>query len=173
MALITCPDCGQAVSTAASACIHCGRPTAQQAVSTYAPAADGCPFCGSVVMHPNARMGGTVWCERCGARLVYGPGGVLARAVPRAPQPQPSTQVIVIGSRKSVGTAVLLAIFFGPLGMLYSTVGGAVVMFFVNLFVGLATMGFGLLLTWPVCVLWAASAASEHNRRALTVNVVR
>jgi hypothetical protein len=68
---------------------------------------------------------------------------------------------------------VLLSILFGPLGMLYSTVGGAVVMFFLNLFVGVVTMGFGLLLTWPICVLWAANAASEHNRRTLAVNVLR
>ena len=31
MALITCPDCGQSVSAAAAACIHCGRPIARSA----------------------------------------------------------------------------------------------------------------------------------------------
>jgi len=31
MALVTCPDCGHAVSDAASACIHCGRPLDQPA----------------------------------------------------------------------------------------------------------------------------------------------
>lgn len=117
-------------------------------------------------------MGGNAWCERCGARLVYAPGGVLARAVPRAPQPQPPTQVVVVGSRKSVGVAMILSIWLGPLGMLYSTVRGAVVMFFLNLFVAVVTLGIGLVLTWPIGVLWAAYAASEHNRR-LTVNVVR
>jgi hypothetical protein len=145
----------------------------QQAVSNPAPAIDGCPFCGTAVMHSNTRMGGTAWCERCGARLVYAPGGVLVRAMPRAPQPQPATQVVVVGSRKSVGIAVALSICFGPLGMLYSTVGGAVVMFFLNLVVAVVTLGFGLLLTWPICVLWAAHAASEHNRQLLALNVVR
>lgn len=145
----------------------------QQAVANSAPATEGCPFCGTAVVHSNTRMGGTAWCERCGARLVYAPGGMLVRAVPRAPQPPPAAQVVVMQPRKSVFIAVVLAIGFGPLGMLYSTVGGAVVMFFLNFFVALVTLGFGLLLTWPLGVLWAAYAASEHNRRVFAVNVLR
>lgn len=95
---------------------------------------------------------------------------------PPGPYPQQqvnvATTVIVAGARKSVGTALLLTFFFGPLGMLYSTVAGAVVMLFVNIVVGLVTYGFGLFLTWPICMIWAATAASSHNSRADTVRVV-
>lgn len=77
------------------------------------------------------------------------------------------TMAVNVRSSKSVGVAVLLAFFFGPLGMLYSTVTGAVVMFFVNLIVGIPTYGFGLLLTWPVCVIWAAIAANNHNQQSV------
>lgn len=77
------------------------------------------------------------------------------------------TMAVNVSSSKSVGVAVLLAFFFGPLGMLYSTVLGAVVMFFVNLVVGIPTYGFGLLLTWPGCVIWAAIAANNHNQRSV------
>ena len=92
---------------------------------------------------------------------------------PPGPHPQHqvnvSTTVIVGGASKSVGVALLLTFFFGPLGMLYSTVAGAVVMLFVNIVVGLVTYGFGLFLTWPICMIWAATAASSHNSRASTV----
>jgi hypothetical protein len=49
--------------------------------------------------------------------------------------------------------------------MLYSTVGGAVTMFLINLFMAVVTSGMGFILTWPICIIWGAVAASEHNQR--------
>jgi hypothetical protein len=87
---------------------------------------------------------------------------------PAAPSSQPTvvqqTTVIQVGSHKSVGGAVALAFFFGPLGMLYATVPGAFVMFFVNVLVLIGTAGIGLLLTIPLGMLWAGAAASSHNK---------
>jgi hypothetical protein len=68
-----------------------------------------------------------------------------------------------MGSRKSVLGAVLLALFFGPLGMLYATVVGGLVMFVVNIFVAFITLGLGLILTLPLGAVWAGVAASNHN----------
>jgi len=73
----------------------------------------------------------------------------------------------VVVSTKSPGIAILLTILFGPIGMFYSTIGGAIVMLLVTLVVGLLTLGLGLLITWPICILWAALAASSYNRRVL------
>lgn len=73
------------------------------------------------------------------------------------------TTVIQVGNRKSVLGAVLLAFFFGPLGMLYSTSVGALVMFVVSLIVVILTLGLGLILTVPMCAIWAGIAASNHN----------
>ena len=74
------------------------------------------------------------------------------------------TPVLVV-STKSIGLSLILTFLFGPLGMLYSTIPGAIVMFLVSLPVGLFTLGFGLFLTWPVCMIWGAWAANEHNKR--------
>ena len=71
-------------------------------------------------------------------------------------QPSPSShepQRIVVVPTKSLGLAIFLGVAFGPLGLLYSTVTGAIIMFFVNVLVGLLTLGFGLFLTWPICGL--------------------
>lgn len=87
---------------------------------------------------------------------------------PAAPSGHPTvvqqTTVIQVGSRKSVGAAIVLALFFGPLGMLYATVPGACVMFVVNILMLFGTAGIGLLLTVPLGAVWAASAASSHNK---------
>jgi hypothetical protein len=37
----------------------------------------------------------------------------------------------------------------------------------ISLFVTVVTMGLGLFLVWPASMLWAAYAATEHNRRQL------
>lgn len=89
------------------------------------------------------------------------PGG----ASPSAPAPSvvQQTTVIQMGSRKSVAGAVLLALFFGPIGMIYATVVGALVMFVVNVIVIIPTLGLGLLLTIPVGAVWAGIAAHTHN----------
>ena len=74
-------------------------------------------------------------------------------------------KVIVAG--KSMAVAILLALFFGPLGMLYSTVMGGVVMIVISILVGIFTLGFGLFITWPICVIWAAVATNSHNKKVL------
>ena len=71
--------------------------------------------------------------------------------------------IIVVKSQKSIGLAILLTLFLGPLGMLYSTVAGGIIMFFVNLLMLFFTAGLGLILTWPLSIVWAAIAARGNN----------
>jgi hypothetical protein len=66
---------------------------------------------------------------------------------------------------KSVGASLVLTFFFGPLGMLYSTVIGGLVMMFIAIVVALLTVGFGLLLVWPVTMVWGAIAASNAHSK--------
>ncbi|QDZ29058.1 zinc-ribbon domain-containing protein [Noviherbaspirillum sp. UKPF54] len=50
MPLIKCPDCGNSISDAAPACIHCGRPMKETAAPPKLNAAltiGPCPKCGS------------------------------------------------------------------------------------------------------------------------------
>ena len=93
-------------------------------------------------------------CPHCGAPMHALASGPPAR-----------NREIVIIERKSVGLAVILTVIFGPLGMLYSTVSGGLVMMAVSFVVALLTYGLGLLITWPICIIWGANAASLHNKR--------
>lgn len=65
------------------------------------------------------------------------------------------------GEKKSAAMAIVLAFLFGPLGMLYSTPLGALVMFLVNLILLIPTAGLIVLITWPICCVWAALAANS------------
>ncbi|HCS56577.1 MAG TPA: hypothetical protein DIW80_04300 [Gordonia polyisoprenivorans] len=87
------------------------------------------------------------------------------------PVPVPVGQyppVVVVGSEKSVGVALVLSFFFGPLGMFYSTVTGGLVMLGVYVLAALlsiVTVGIPLFLAWIGCMVWACTAANEHNNR--------
>ena len=83
----------------------------------------------------------------------------------QTPQPQYQQTVVIVGKQKSVGVAFLLAFLFGPLGLLYASVVGGIVMFFVTGLVAIVTLGLGLLITWPVCIIWAIIAANDANKK--------
>ncbi|AKT54102.1 hypothetical protein [Selenomonas sp. oral taxon 478] len=74
-------------------------------------------------------------------------------------------QTIIVKSTKNVGLAAGLGFFFGPLGMCYSTLKGALIMFLVNIVIGIFTLGFGVFLTWPICAIWAYVAAKKYNEQ--------
>ena len=64
---------------------------------------------------------------------------------------------------KSVGVAFLLTFLFGPLGMFYSTVSGALIMCLVTLLAAAGTAGAALFITWPICIIWGCVAASNQR----------
>lgn len=80
---------------------------------------------------------------------------------------EPQVQHVVVTPTKSMGIAIILTVLFGPLGMLYSTIIGGVIMLIASVILGAVTFGLGLLVTWPICIIWAAVAVSSHNRGLL------
>jgi len=80
---------------------------------------------------------------------------------------QNQPQRVIVQSTKSEGMSAILGFFLGPLGLLYSTITGAIVMFLINVFVGIFTLGFGLFLTWPVCAVWGYMAAKKYNEQLM------
>ena len=70
---------------------------------------------------------------------------------------------IIVKTQKSPGTAAILAFFFGPLGMLYATLSGAIVMFVITGLTFLFTFGLGLLITNPICAIWAYIKVKNDN----------
>ncbi|MBV6506938.1 MAG: hypothetical protein ILNGONEN_02526 [Syntrophorhabdaceae bacterium] len=80
-------------------------------------------------------------------------------------------QTVVTVPVKSIGVSLLLTFFFGPLGMLYSTIWGGVIMLIVSIILGLVTLGLSFFLTWPICMIWGAVAANSYNQKLLAGKV--
>jgi len=75
-----------------------------------------------------------------------------------------STAVAGVGGRtKSPGVAFLLTFLFGPLGMFYSTVAGAIVMLVASLVLVPLTGGIAAFVVWPISIIWGCVAASRAN----------
>ena len=64
---------------------------------------------------------------------------------------------IVVTPTKSVGISIILTVLFGPLGMFYSTIWGAIIMLIISGVIGVVTFGYGLMITHPICVIWGRS----------------
>ncbi len=65
--------------------------------------------------------------------------------------------------RKSTILALVLCIFFGPFGMLYSTVPGAIIMGVLYVALGILTAGIALAVLHPIAVIWGVWAAHNSN----------
>ena len=71
---------------------------------------------------------------------------------PVANQPQP--QIVYVKEQKSAGTALLLTILFGPLGLLYVSVAGGIVLSILSLL--LVWTVIVPVICWIVSIIWAA-----------------
>jgi hypothetical protein len=165
-----------------------------------------CPECKRIINLSPADLALTIECARCSTRFVPRPPAapqsqpaetdpppvrLPSRAIPNSSAPPPVVvhvqQVnspppyVFVTATKSMGISILLTLLFGPLGMLYSTVPGALAMIAVNLLlhlctgcVGALTLGFGLILFVPIqffanliCVVWGAMATNSYNQKLL------
>ena len=79
-------------------------------------------------------------------------------------QPQYQQNIVVVGKQKSVGVAFLLAFLFGPLGLLYSSVAGGIILLILGVIIGIITLGFGLIFIWIASIIWAIVAANNANK---------
>ncbi|CAL2084285.1 hypothetical protein [Tenacibaculum dicentrarchi] len=85
--------------------------------------------------------------------------------------------ITVNSNQKSVGISLLLTIFLGPLGLLYSTNTGFIVMLIFNIFLaiittistlflgflGLFILIFGFSVIWIIQIIWGIIAVNNYN----------
>ena len=65
---------------------------------------------------------------------------------------------------KSVAVALVLTFLFGPLGLFYASVGGAVALIVLAAAGVVPTLGYVLIFVWPASMMWAAIAASNKHK---------
>jgi hypothetical protein len=74
------------------------------------------------------------------------------------------TKTVILVSKKSMGVAFILTFLFGPLGLLYSSVIGGIIMIVLTLILGITTI-IGVIPCWIICIIWGLVAASNHNKK--------
>jgi hypothetical protein len=65
--------------------------------------------------------------------------------------------------QKSMILSLVLTFFFGPLGMLYSTILGGLIMLVAYVVIGILTLGWGIAVLHPIAMAWGAWAVHAHN----------
>jgi hypothetical protein len=86
------------------------------------------------------------------------------------------TAAVVVG-QKNMAAAVILALLFGGVGLLYASIVGGIVMFLIEFLVGVFvvfTMGIGALalpvilpLVHLATIIWAIVAVKNHNEKLI------
>jgi hypothetical protein len=134
------------------------------------------PFCHNC----GTQLGEAIkFCPSCGAAYQgdqSSSGQTFQTAlIPAAPTPQSKTfqsapanpiqqNVVIMGKQKSVGIAFLLAFLFGPLGLLYASILGGIVMFFITFLFFFLLPFIGPIFCWVGCIIWAVVAAGRANK---------
>ncbi len=93
----------------------------------------------------------------------FSPGNYAPPPIYVTQQVQMAPAYVVARQPKSMALALVLSFFFGPLGLLYSTVTGGIVMLILAVVVGIMTLGLALLFVVPACMIWAAVATNKYN----------
>jgi len=93
-----------------------------------------------------------------------------------------TTPYLVTKSQKNIGIAILLTFLFGPLGLLYASISGGIIMILIPIciffllisgYVQENTVLFGLssilliifaLTDWIICIAWAVLSVIKYNK---------
>lgn len=83
---------------------------------------------------------------------------------PRTPAPLDFAPPAEEERPRKLRTALLLTLFFGPLGLFYVSTWGALLMCAITFAAAISTVGIALVPCWIVCLIWAfVSTASDFG----------
>jgi hypothetical protein len=65
---------------------------------------------------------------------------------------------------KSLAGALLLSVFLGPVGLLYATTVGGIVMIVVGFIVVSSLLPVPIIVVWLISCIWSVVAVNRHNK---------
>ncbi|HDZ51391.1 hypothetical protein LCGC14_0113420 [marine sediment metagenome] len=76
-----------------------------------------------------------------------------------------TTTIIIAQPPKSAWAAFFLTFFFGPLGLLYASIAGGIILTVIALIIVPLTAGIAAFVIWPISMIWGvlAALASKNN----------
>lgn len=78
---------------------------------------------------------------------------------------QQTSRTVIVAQKKGMGVALILSILFGPLGLLYASVLGGILLMILAVVGGFFTLGVGAIVAWVLSPIWAIFAVLGHNRK--------
>lgn len=72
---------------------------------------------------------------------------------------------------KSVAIALLFSVVLGPVGLLYASFWGGVVMILLGIVVVSNKFLFPILVLWLICAVWSVGAVESYNRKLEKVKI--
>lgn len=81
-----------------------------------------------------------------------------------------TTKVVIAKPPKSVVAAFFLTFLFGPLGLLYATIGGGIFLIICAIILVPLTGGLAALVLWPVSMIWGVVAAMASGSGTQTAS---
>lgn len=68
---------------------------------------------------------------------------------------------------KNVALALIFAVLLGPVGLLYSTLWGGIIMIMVGFVVVCAKFIVPVILVWLLCCIWSVAATNRYNKKII------
>ena len=72
---------------------------------------------------------------------------------------------------KSVAGALLFSVFLGPIGLLYASSLGGIVMIVLGLIVLSSKLWVPILLTWVGSCIWSVLAVNKYNKKLIKLSL--
>lgn len=72
---------------------------------------------------------------------------------------------------KSVAVSLLFTVILGPVGLLYASFWGGLLMILIGLVVVSSLFPFPIILLWIGCCIWGVRAVEHYNRRLLNLTL--
>ena len=117
-------------------------------------------------------------CKHCGlptGKQVYDPNVDNSTHTPASEQTvsERDRQMMEL-DKKSPLTAFMLALFFGPIGVMYANITVGLIMLVLTIAIGLSIPVVGLVVMWIANMIVATGAADKHNERlALKYGIIK
>ena len=74
----------------------------------------------------------------------------------------------IVPPLKNVATSLIFTTILGPVGLLYASFRGAILMILLGIVVISSKLVFPIILVWIICCVWGVAATEKYNRRIIS-----